>query len=253
MRVFALSDIHVDYEVNARWVESLSTTEYRDDLLILAGDVSDRPPVLGRCLQQLARRFGQVLFVPGNHELWVIRDAPGKSSFDKFREVCAIAEDAGVSMQPFRRGSLYVVPLLGWYDYSFGEPGASLRGAWMDFAACRWPDGFDERDISLHFGALNPTVVPEGIERVFTFSHFVPRVDLIPGGLPGEHRMLLPVLGSTQIDTQLRALGSQLHVYGHSHINRRRTIDGVAYVNNAFGYPHEEHIAAKQLTTIRCD
>src|SRR3989442_991940 len=31
MRVFALSDIHVDYDENARWIANLSLTEYQDD------------------------------------------------------------------------------------------------------------------------------------------------------------------------------------------------------------------------------
>lgn len=250
MRVFALSDIHVDYDVNAQWVDQLSTADYREDVLILAGDVSDRLPVLGWCLQRLARSFGQVLFVPGNHDLWVIRDAPGKTSFDKFREIAVIAEDAGVSMQPFRRDALLIVPLLGWYDYTFGQPSAALQSAWMDFIACRWPAGLEPQEISLHFAALNPIAVPGGIERVLTFSHFVPRLDLLPMAIPAEHRMLFPVLGSTRLDTQLRGLGSQMHVYGHSHINRRRLIDGVTYVNSAFGYPHEERITSKQLTAL---
>jgi len=253
MRVFALSDIHVDYDSNARWVENLSTADYRDDVLILAGDVSDRLSTLSWCLHQFARCFGQVLFVPGNHDLWVLRDTPGKTSLDKFREVAVVAEDAGVSMQPFRRDSLYIVPLFSWYDYTFGTPSDTLRAAWMDFVACRWPDGFDAYEISLHFGALNQTRVPDDVSRVITFSHFVPRIDLLPSSLPAEHRMLFPVLGSTHIDTQLRQLKSQMHVYGHSHINRHRLIDGVIYINNAFGYPHEERITAKRLTAILDD
>jgi predicted phosphodiesterase len=42
MRVFALSDLHIDYEVNAGWVKSLSSVDYLDDVLILAGDISDK-------------------------------------------------------------------------------------------------------------------------------------------------------------------------------------------------------------------
>jgi len=41
MRVFAISDLHFDYAANARWVESLSTSKYLDDILIVAGDVSN--------------------------------------------------------------------------------------------------------------------------------------------------------------------------------------------------------------------
>lgn len=41
MRVFTLSDIHIEYMVNKQWVADLSAIDYRDDVLILAGDISD--------------------------------------------------------------------------------------------------------------------------------------------------------------------------------------------------------------------
>ena len=65
--------------------------------------------------------------------------------------------------------------------------------------------------------------------------------------MPG---MLDPVLGSTLVEDQLRKLGSSIHVYGHIHVNRQVTIDGVSYVNNAFGYPHEMCNTAKRLKCI---
>jgi Icc-related predicted phosphoesterase len=40
MRVFAISDLHVDYADNAKWVAGLSTSQYLDDILVVAGDVS---------------------------------------------------------------------------------------------------------------------------------------------------------------------------------------------------------------------
>ena len=89
MRVFAVSDIHIDYEANAGWVGNLSVSEYQDDVLILAGDVTDSLRKLDWCLNLLARRFRKVLFVPGNHDLWVIRDEPHMSSLQKFDEVAA--------------------------------------------------------------------------------------------------------------------------------------------------------------------
>lgn len=253
MRVFALSDIHVDYENNAKWVENLSTADYQDDLLILAGDVSDRLLTLSWCLRTFTHRFKTVLFVPGNHELWVVRDGPHKNSFEKFDEVCTVVEDAGASMRAFRDGALYIMPLLGWYDFTFGAPGETLKTVWMDFVACRWPEGFGPREVSRHFSAMNATSVPDGVEHVITFSHFMPRIDLMPASIPNEQRMLYPVLGSTRIDAELRQLKSRMHVYGHSHVNRRKTIDHVTYVNNAFGYPHEERIASKCLLHLPVD
>lgn len=247
MRVFAVSDVHVDYEVNAKWVEGLSRADYRDDLLILAGDVTHNLAKLASCLGALVARFRKVLFVPGNHDLWVLGEAPGKTSLQKLAEVSVMVEASGASMQPFWYRSSLVVPLFGWYDYSFGEPTNDLREIWMDYHACRWPRGFGTADAAAHFAGLNRQLASHAATQVITFSHFLPRLDLVPAGVPSRHRVLDPVLGSARLDCLLRQLNSTLHVYGHSHINRRIGIDGVTYVNNALGYPGE----AGRLTTRR--
>src|SRR5262249_20115196 len=70
-RVFALSDLHVDYQENMAWIQALSPREYTDDALILAGDVSHDLSKLQAALAALRTRFAEVFFVPGNHELWV--------------------------------------------------------------------------------------------------------------------------------------------------------------------------------------
>ena len=250
MRVFAVSDVHIDYQVNADWIRALSRLDYRDDLLILAGDVSHRLPDLARCFDELVARFKHVLFVPGNHELWVLGEDSRRNSLDKFADVVDVARTSGVSLQPFFRDGLLIAPLLGWYDYSFGEPSEELLDIWMDYRACRWPQGFRPADVAAHFTAMNQSPARQDVRRLITFSHFLPRIDLIPAYVPSRHRVLDPVLGSVLLERQLRELESNLHVYGHSHINRRVQLDGVTYVNNALGYPGESGIAARQLLRI---
>lgn len=250
MRVFAVSDIHIDYDENARWIANLSTAEYQDDVLILAGDVTDELQLLEWCLTALAKRFKKVLFVPGNHDLWVIREGNEKNSLQKFDDVCAVVESSGASMQAFREHGISIIPLLAWYDYSFGEPSLELKSVWMDYRACRWPSGFMEKDIAAHFGAFNNKQSSRVGDNVITYSHFLPRIDLMPGFIPNVHKFLYPILGSAQIECQLRRLNPNIHVYGHSHVNRHVRIDGVSYVNNAFGYPSETRIAAKRLVCI---
>lgn len=250
MRVFALSDIHVDYDANASWLRGLSSFDYRGDVLILAGDVTDTLSLLEWSLGTMAKKFRKVLFVPGNHDLWVIRDSADKNSLQKFEEVRAAVRASGASMEPFRDRGLSIVPLLTWYDYSFGEPDDELRSIWMDYRACRWPDGYTEREIATYFAALNDGHVTSPGEMVITFSHFLPRIDVMPGYLPARSKLLYPVLGSTQLDAQLRRLGARMHVYGHSHVNRSVTIDGVSYINNAFGYPSETGLTSKRLISI---
>jgi predicted phosphodiesterase len=247
MRVFALSDIHVDYPANARWIANLSTADYTQDLLILAGDVTDILDSLAWCLGALAARFRQVLFVPGNHDLWVMRDSAPGTSLEKLDRVAAVASAAGVSMQPVHARGVSIYPLLGWYDYSFGQPSRRLRQLWMDYRACRWPQDFDDLRVTSHLASLNEVhmpndaqhPVPPAGQKVITFSHFVPRIDLVP---PSKRlgRLLYPILGSEHLERQLRRCRSSLHVFGHHHINRNVEIDGVTYINNAYGYPHEE-------------
>lgn len=250
MRVFALSDIHVDYKENAKWVANLSVGEYRDDVLILAGDVSDTRRLLDWCLSTLVRRFKKVLFVPGNHDLWVIHDDREKDSLQKFDDVCAVVESSGASMETFRERGLSIIPLLAWYDHSFGEPSEELRSIWMDYRACRWPNWFTQEDIAAHFAAFNDKQVNLAGEKVITYSHFLPRIDVMPGFIPTVHKLLYPILGSRRLERQLRRLNPTIHVYGHSHVNRHVKIDGVSYINNAFGYPSETWITSKSLACI---
>lgn len=250
MRIFALSDIHIDYSGNQQWIAGLSRFDYQDDVLILAGDVSDFLNKLEWCFKSLAACFKQVLFVPGNHDLWVARDKVTAASLQKFDLIRTLAQDCGVAMQSWQHGSLTVVPLLGWYDFSFGLPGKQLLEAWMDFRACTWPDGFDAAAITAHFLQQNPSTALPRTQNVISFSHFLPRIDLMPAFIPQDKRMVYPVLGTDLLETQVRQIAPQIHVYGHSHVNQQVAIDGIRYINNAFGYPNETRITAKELLCI---
>src|ERR1051326_59586 len=71
MRLFATSDLHTDYKENFRWLGEISDSEYREDALIVAGDVSDRLGIIRDPLKLLRSKFRRLLFTPGIHELWV--------------------------------------------------------------------------------------------------------------------------------------------------------------------------------------
>jgi predicted phosphodiesterase len=251
MRVFAISDLHLDYAANREWLQQLPWHEYNDDVLILAGDVSDRLALLEDAFGVLTRRFATVLFVPGNHDLWINRDRM-RDSFEKLDAVLELARKSDVHMAIFRKGDVAIVPLLGWYDYSFGMADDYLKTVWADYRNCQWP-GYDDAALTRFFVEQNPSAASpalRGASQIITFSHFLPRIDLMPERIPEKHRKIYPVLGSNTLDLQLRSFGSNVHIYGHSHVNRRVTIDGVTYVNNAFGYPAEAHFTARQLMQV---
>lgn len=255
MRVFAVSDIHIDYKDNRRWLLDLSSFDYQQDVLILAGDISDDLLLLRQCFDSLQKKFTKVLFVPGNHELWLKSEfqnatAGKQNSIQKFLQVNQLANDFGVSTSCYENGELTIVPLLSWYDFSFAEPCEKLKSVWMDFRFCIWPDNMQPLDITRYFMAQNVSSLNSRNQSLISFSHFLPRIDLMPFYIPHHYRYLYPALGSQLLEEQIRQLKPNIHVYGHSHLNQQRKIDGIQYINNAFGYPAEDKITSKQLLCI---
>jgi Calcineurin-like phosphoesterase len=238
----------VDHTENTRWVSQLSTWDYRQDALICAGDISHELNHVAGALNALRKRFRVVVYVPGNHELWV-RPDNRKDSLRKFATVQQLASDCGIHVGPLHLDKVSLVPVLAWYDYSFGTPSEELLEHWADYQMCSWPKTFDQARITRHFLEVNVPFTPQADRQVITFSHFVPRSDLLPASGDAVN-LLRPVLGSNAIDAYIRKLHSSVHIYGHYHVNRRTHRDGVLYINNALGYPSEHKISAKRMVCV---
>lgn len=250
MRVFAVSDIHVDYEENLAWVTGLAAGEYSEDILILAGDVSDKMKLLEQVFNSLQKIFRAVLFVPGNHELWV-QDEDFDCSLDKFKAIASLCTSCGIHTGVYEQGDISFVPLYSWYDFSFAEPDRYLKRAWRDFRACSWPTHMQEsHEISAYFLSLNVPQLDIENTTVISFSHFLPRIDVMPDSIPMEKRNVYAVLGSENLGKQVKQLNPDIHVYGHSHVNQSIVLDNIRYINNAFAYPREARISRKQLHCI---
>jgi calcineurin-like phosphoesterase family protein len=238
MRLFATSDLHTDYKENLRWLQELSDTAYRNDALIVAGDISDRLEVIRETLLLLRTRFRHVLFTPGNHELWV-RSA-GHDSIEKLRQVLKLCEEIDVATTPQRLDNLWVVPLFSWYD-GFLEADKknenSPRQVWADFHFCKWPES--TMPLPAYFLRMNEPNLKTYDAPVVTFSHFIPRPDLLPPKQYMRFNWLPSVSICADLDRQIRQLQSRVHVCGHTHTTFDRIIDDIRYVQNAVRYPKE--------------
>jgi len=62
MRIFAISDIHTDFIKNLDWIQSLAPQEYHNDILIVAGDVSDNLETIEKTFTILKSKFRYVFF-----------------------------------------------------------------------------------------------------------------------------------------------------------------------------------------------
>jgi predicted phosphodiesterase len=236
--ILAISDLHTDFRENRMWLERIPGEPFKDTVLIVAGDISDRLDTLASTLALLRAKFSHVFYVPGNHELWVRKEAG--TSIDKFFRILDLCEAMDVRTRPAPVGGVWIVPLFSWYEASFDvDHRAEVSGlhGWTDFHLCRWPGSMGSA--ADFFLQLNEPRLKTYDGPIISFSHFLPRRDLLPPTDRLKFKGLPQVAGCSALDAQIRRLGSRVHVFGHSHISCDRVIDGVRYVQNPLRYPRE--------------
>uniref|UniRef100_A0A7S1SD66 Calcineurin-like phosphoesterase domain-containing protein n=1 Tax=Alexandrium catenella TaxID=2925 RepID=A0A7S1SD66_ALECA len=183
-RIWCVSDVHCDHEQNQSYFKQMDNTVFKEDVLILAGDISHELDVLETVFTACKERFAEVFFVPGNHELWVKNDthwkesAEGdrkyKDSMDKMTYLLDLCESKGVRTKPgvFECGgeAIWVVPVMSYHARSFDtEPDIAdhwdgigkLESQVKDFACSVWPSGLDPAtdDVADALDGLNDTWV----------------------------------------------------------------------------------------------
>ncbi len=261
MRILALSDIHVDQPENLAWLAQLARDDYREDVLLLAGDVSHDATRFADALSMLRQRFAQVFFVPGNHDLWLMRQETG-DSLAKFHRLLALCQKLGVQTSPQtlelpdRRVS--ILPLFSWYarpeegEDSLYVPCAQEQHAshWCDNYLIRWPDTLAITPARYFLSLNEPHLAARPGGEVITFSHFLPRRELMPSSLTDETLARVTggsgfnfsrVAGTALLDQQIRRAGATRHIYGHQHRNRVRSVAGVTYLSCCLGYVAERN------------
>ena len=241
VRIFVTSDLHVDQHGNISWCDRISDTAFRNDCLIVAGDVGDTMQAVRLCMERLARKFRRVFYCAGNHDLWIRPDTKDNGEYPdsicKLFSLQTVCEKAGsergsATMMPMEvaRG-VFVVPLHSWYHYSFDTTHPKPGGLQYD-KFCRWP--FSPDDAASYLLGLNQWRVDavearvkelkaEGVgtrntdkPTVITFSHFLPRTELpYPWGITE----MAKAVGCVELDAIVQRLGADVHAYGHTHMN----------------------------------
>ena len=284
--VYAVSDVHTDYKQNLEWATSLCGHD--DDVLLVAGDVSDDPTTFEATMAAFASSFGAVFFVPGNHDCWTRRDS-GLDSFEKLKQIRQICGEHGVLTTPQTLtmrcgGAVSVLPLLSWYHTSFDtEPDVTqiklppAKAVVGDYRATRWPEPLRNGDESLaqFFDemcdelpgerAKEEAAGREGVTpllsysdarangaSVISFSHFVPSIELIPEKRYLTYPPLMSAVGSRFLEKRVEELAPDVHVFGHTHFGWDATIQrngrSTRYIQAALATPAERSRRPRSLT-----
>jgi 3',5'-cyclic AMP phosphodiesterase CpdA len=254
MKLWATSDLHVGFEENRRAVEELPS--HPDDWLIIAGDTGETPAHLEFVLRTLSPRFRQLVWAPGNHDLWTPKDwPPEKRGAPHYERLVTLCRRYGVLTpeDPYARwpgdGPLRaIVPAFLLFDYSF-RPDTIPREhavAWAAESRVRSvdedllaPDPYPTRDewCAARVAATEArleALVPEA--KLIFVAHFPLLYEL---GIPPRIPRFSIWCGTTQTADWHRRFPIEVAVSGHLHLRSTRTIDAVRFEEVSLGYPKQ--------------
>ena len=254
MKLWATSDLHVGYEENRKAVEALPA--FPEDWLIIAGDTGETPAHLEFVLRTLSSRFAQLIWTPGNHDLWTPRTlASEKRGVAHYERLVAVCQKYGVLTpeDPYARWpgegpARAVVPTFLLFDYSFRPPSISreravawaaesgVRSADEDLLA---PDPYPRCDewcaARVEATETRLEALPKDVKLVVA-NHFPLRYEL--AYLPRIPRFSI-WCGTTRTENWHRRFNFEAVVYGHLHLRSSRTIDEVRFDEVSLGYPKQ--------------
>ena len=129
MRLLGLSDLHIGYPVNKKAIENIEPCP--NDWLILGGDIGETPDQLAWVLDTLRDRFTQLIWVPGNHELYTLKSddcsLKGQARYEHLVQVCqereVLTPEDPYVLWPGSGPPTRIAPLFIGYDYSFSPEG----------------------------------------------------------------------------------------------------------------------------------
>lgn len=137
MKLFAIADLHLSNQINREALQAIQPRP--QDALLIAGDVGEKLQHFKDAFDILCPRFGLVLWVPGNHDLWTTKTDDGKrlAGAEKYRALVDLCRSYGVLTpeDPYTHVTLddgsgvTLVPLCLLYDYSHAPDGLDATAA----------------------------------------------------------------------------------------------------------------------------
>ncbi len=255
MRLYAISDIHVGFRQNLIAISELPAQP--EDWLILCGDVGDSLDQVELALRLLVPKFAQLIWVPGNHELWTVPRKTGLSGVARYDALVALCRRHGVltpedpfPVWPGQGGPHLLAPLFVLYDYSFRPDDIPIKNS---VAWARESDVLCTDEALLHpvpyqsvgdWCAARVQVSEKRLTEALLESPH-PTVLIAHFPLRQEHAVLPRIprfmvwCGTRRTERWHTRFRARIVVSGHLHIPCTRYADGVRFEEVSLGYPDQ--------------
>lgn len=257
MRIGITSDIHTDISpANRKIVKHLANVANRAELdaFIICGDISPDMMTLAKTLSafHIIGKNCKKLFIPGNHDIWLIGLGNNVTSHDKYSLMTSICEECGfhhLGGSPVVVGDVGFCGTIGWYDYSYKREKykiseksymkKSLGGSvWNDVNYARW-DGSDPEIAHQFEQELQEQIdsIKNQVSRIVVATHHVPFQECVmyKDELPWD--FFSAFMGSKGLGEICVNEPLVTHAFfGHTHADFFKTIDGVWTVCSPVGY-----------------
>ncbi|WP_299808602.1 metallophosphoesterase [uncultured Roseibium sp.] len=252
----AISDLHLASPANREALQELPA--FKNDWLIVAGDVAERFDHVRLAFETLAGKFAKVFWVPGNHDLWSIPEpggGPALTGETRYRALVDCARDYGIVTpeDPFETwdgpgGPHVIAPLFLLYDYSF-RPDHVERHEVVDWAreqgaVCAdelylnpapWDSCDDWCSNRCEEAERRLAEIPDGAHTILV-NHYPLRSDLIH--IPRAPRFT-PWCGTRRTEDWHRRFNAKVVISGHLHTRRTDWRDGSRFEEVSLGYPRQ--------------
>ncbi len=254
MNLWAISDLHVGYAENRQAIEALPA--HPEDWLIIGGDTGETPAHLDFVLRTLRPRFAQIIWTPGNHDLWTPTNWPaerrGARHYERLVALCrrqsVVTPEDDYIRWPGDGPPRFIVPTFVLFDYSF-RPASVTREQAIAWAAATGVRSADEDLLASdpyptrdEWCAARVEATEARLDRLpadsqtILVNHFPLRQDLAV--LPRIPRFSI-WCGTRKTTDWHRRYRIDVGVYGHLHLRSTRTIDGTRFEEVSLGYPRQ--------------
>ena len=263
--LLAIADLHLRHKATREALARLPP--HPDDWLVVAGDVGEREDDFRFAWSVLKPRFAEVIWCPGNHDLWSVPVQGGAAAGAAarrggtlrgealYRQRVELCREWGVHTPedpyltwPGDGPACKVTPIFTLYDYSFrpadvsrqeAVPWAVESGVLCTDESLLHPDPHPSRDAwcAERCRATERRLAAAAAEAPLVIvGHWPLREDVLTIRRVPRFSIWC---GTERTADWHRRFGAEAVVYGHLHVRGTTLVDGVRFEEVSLGYPRD--------------